>query len=99
MQLNIFSRQNDAKPAGPPPVTVQLTRVPSATASRAARIRDAREILCDLVLEDECSPDRHSLPDSVAYALSGVALELYRLAGIQEMWEREIDRLANPFVR
>ena len=54
--------------------------------SAAARIREARQILCDLLLRDEFAQDI-GLGGQVSETLNETVLKLSDLAGQQELFE------------
>jgi hypothetical protein len=57
------------------------------SALASIRIRQARQLLEDLVLEDELDTENGLLLSAVAYELNGILLELDQLAGQQRMFE------------
>jgi hypothetical protein len=57
------------------------------SAPASVRIRQARQALEDLVLEDELETENGLLLSAVAYELNGILLELDQLAGQQRMFE------------
>lgn len=58
-----------------------------AAPSASVRIRQARQLLEDLVLEDDLDGDNGLLLTAVAFELNRILLELEQFAGLQRMFE------------